>query len=174
MYGRVHRSQVEYRTSNIEYRINGGVLVKVILQTEVKALGKKGQVCEVADGYGRNFLLPRGLAVEATAGNIQDMTHKKAAEEKRKDNEKQAALNLAQKLNELIIEVITKTGEGGRLFGSVTNKEIAETLKKRYAIDLDKRKLEVKEPIKSLGNYVIQVKLHPEVIAKLQVQVIGS
>ncbi len=148
--------------------------MKVILQAEVKALGKKGQVCEVADGYGRNFLLPRGLAVEATTGNIQDMAHKKAAEEKRKDKEKQTALTLAQRLQELIIEVTTKTGEGGRLFGSVTNKEIAETLKKRYAIDLDKRKLEVKEPIKALGTYVIQVKLHPDVIAKIQVQVIGS
>ncbi|MFZ3103015.1 MAG: 50S ribosomal protein L9 [Desulfitobacteriaceae bacterium] len=148
--------------------------MKVILQTEVKALGKKGQVCEVAEGYGRNYLLPRGLAVEATTGNIQDMAHKKASEEKRKEKEKQTALDLAKRLNELIIEVITKTGEGGRLFGSVTNKEIAETLKKRYAIELDKRKLEVKEPIKTLGSYVIQVKLHPDVIAKLQVQVIGS
>jgi large subunit ribosomal protein L9 len=148
--------------------------VKVILLTEVKGLGKKGQVCEVADGYGRNFLLPRGLAVEATAGNIQDMAHKKAAEEKRRENEKQMALVLAERLNKLIVEVTTKTGEGGRLFGSVTNKEIAEALKKRYNIDLDKRKIEVKEPIKTLGDYVIPVRLYPDIIAKVQVQVVEA
>lgn len=148
--------------------------MKVILLTEVKALGKKGQVCEVADGYARNFLLPRGLAVEATSGNMQDMAHKKAAEEKRKDNEKQTALVLAERLNKLNVEVTTRIGEGGRLFGSVTNKEIAETLKKRYSIDLDKRKIEVKEPIKTLGNYVIQVRLYPDITAKVQIQVIEA
>jgi large subunit ribosomal protein L9 len=148
--------------------------VKVILLTDVKALGKKGQVCEVADGYGRNFLLPRGLAVEATAGNMQDMAHKKAAEEKRKENEKQMALVLAERLNKLTVEVKTKIGEGGRLFGSVTNKEIAETLKKSYNIDLDRRKIEVKEPIKALGNYVIQIRLYPDITAKLQVQVVET
>lgn len=148
--------------------------MKVILLTEVKALGKKGQVCEVADGYARNFLLPRGLAVEATSGNMQDMAHKKAAEEKRKENEKQMALVLAERLNKLTVEVTTRIGEGGRLFGSVTNKEIAETLKKRYSIDLDKRKIEVKEPIKALGNYVIQVRLYPDITAKVQIQVIEA
>lgn len=148
--------------------------MKVILLTEVKALGKKGQVCEVADGYARNFLLPRGLAVEATSGNMQDMAHKKAAEEKRKENEKQMALVLAERLNKLTVEVTTRIGEGGRLFGSVTNKEIAETLKKRYSVDLDKRKIEVKEPIKALGNYVIQVRLYPDITAKVQIQVIEA
>ncbi|MDD2233330.1 MAG: 50S ribosomal protein L9 [Desulfitobacteriaceae bacterium] len=148
--------------------------MKVILLTEVKALGKKGQVCEVADGYARNFLLPRGLAVEATSGNMQDMAHKKAIEEKRKENEKQMALVLAEKLNKLTVEVATRIGEGGRLFGSVTNKEIAEMLKKRYSIDLDKRKIEVKEPIKALGNYVVQVRLYPDIVAKVQIQVIEA
>lgn len=154
--------------------IKGGIPLRVILRADVKALGKKGQVCEVADGYARNFLFPKGLAVEATAGNVQDLAHKKAAEEKRKEKEKQDAFNLAAKLNSLAVEIATKTGEGGRLFGSVTSKEIAEALKKRYGLELDKRKLELKEPIKALGEYTVSAKLHPEVSAQIQVRVIGS
>jgi large subunit ribosomal protein L9 len=148
--------------------------VKVILLNDVKGVGKKGQICEVADGHARNFLLPRKLAVEATTGNVQDLAQKKAAEDKRKDKEKQMAQILAQKLDKLVVEVATKTGEGGRLFGSVTNKEIAETLKKIHGIDLDKRKIEVKEPIKALGSYVVQVKLYPDITSKLQVQIVES
>ncbi|HWQ89736.1 MAG TPA: 50S ribosomal protein L9 [Desulfitobacteriaceae bacterium] len=148
--------------------------MKVILLNDVKGVGKKGQICEVADGHARNFLLPRKLAIEATTGNVQDLAQKKAAEDKRKDKEKQMAHILAQKLDQLVVEVATKTGEGGRLFGSVTNKEIAETLKKIHGIDLDKRKIEVKEPIKALGNYVVQVKLYPDIISKLQVQIVES
>lgn len=148
--------------------------MKVILKADVKGTGKKGQICEVADGYARNFLLPKGLAIEATAGNVQDIANKKASEERRKEKEKQAAQDLASKLEALVVEVVSKTGEGGRLFGSVTNKEIAETLKKRYSIDVDKRKLELKEPIKTLGTYTVHAKLHPEVNAKFQVQVTGA
>ncbi|HWQ42013.1 MAG TPA: 50S ribosomal protein L9 [Desulfosporosinus sp.] len=147
--------------------------MKVILQADVKGTGKKGQVFEVADGYARNFLFPKKLAVEATAGNIQDISHKKVLEERRKEKEKQDAVELADKLNALLIEVKTKTGEGGRLFGSVTSKEIADDLKKQHGIEVDKRKLELKEPIKSLGNFEVQVKIHPDVIAKLQVHVVA-
>ena len=148
--------------------------MKVILKEDAKAVGKKGQVCEVADGYARNFLFPKGLAVEATSGSLQDLAHKKAAEEKRKDKEKQDASELASRLNSLVVEVGTKTGEGGRLFGSVTTKEIADALKKNYGIELDKRKLELKEPIKALGEYTLAAKLHPEVSARIQVKVIAS
>ncbi len=149
-------------------------MMKVILKADVKALGKQGQVCEVADGYARNFLFPKGLAVEATSGSLQDLAHKKVVEEKRKEKEKQNANELANRLNSLIVEVGTKTGEGGRLFGSVTTKEIADSLKKNYGIELDKRKLELKEPIKALGEYTIVAKLHPEVSARIQVKVIAS
>ena len=145
--------------------------MKVILQADVKGTGKKGQVFEVADGFARNFLFPKKLAVEATTGNIQDISHKKVLEERRKEKEKQDALELANKLNALVIEVKTKTGEGGRLFGSVTSKEIAEDLKKQHGIVVDKRKLELKEPIKALGNFEVHVKIHQDVIAKLQVHV---
>lgn len=148
--------------------------MKVILKTDVKALGKKGQVFEVSDGYARNFLFPKGLALEATSGNLNDLASKKVNEERKKEKEKQEAQALATKLSSIIVEVSTKTGEGGRLFGSVTNKEIAEALKTKHGIELDKRKLEMKEPIKTLGTFTVQAKLHPEVTAQLQVQVKAS
>lgn len=147
--------------------------MKVILQTDVKGTGKKGQILEVADGFARNFLFPKKLAIEATTGNIQDVSHKKAVEQRRKEKEKEDAIKLGDKLNALLIEVKTKTGEGGRLFGSVTSKEIAEALKKQHKIEVDKRKLEIKEPIKTLGKFEVYVKVHPEVVAKLQVHVSG-
>jgi large subunit ribosomal protein L9 len=146
--------------------------MKVILQADVKGTGKKGQVFEVADGYARNFLFPKKLAIEATAGNIQDIKHKKALEDLRKGKEKEAAVELAGKLNALMIEVKTKTGEGGRLFGSVTSKEIADVLKNQHGVNVDKRKLELREPIKALGNYEVHVKIHPDVSAKLRVHVV--
>lgn len=145
--------------------------MKVILQADVKGTGKKGQVFEVADGYARNFLFPKKLATEATTGNIQDVTHKKVLEENRKGREKEVAVELADKLNTLLIEIKTKTGEGGRLFGSVTSKEIADALKKQHGFEVDKRKLELKEPIKALGNYEVPIKIHPDVIATLKVHV---
>jgi len=147
--------------------------MKVILQTDVKGTGKKGQILEVADGYARNFLFPKKLAIEATTGNIQDISHKKALEDRRKIKEKEDAVQLGNRINSLLIEVKTKTGEGGRLFGSVTSKEIAEALKRQHGLEVDKRKLDIKEPIKALGNYEIHVKIHPDVTAKLQILVVG-
>ncbi|CAA7599785.1 Ribosomal protein L9, C-terminal domain [Acididesulfobacillus acetoxydans] len=148
--------------------------MKIILVSDVKGTGKKGQVLEVADGYARNFLFPRGLALAATESNMQDLVNKKASEEKRKEKEKQLALDLAGKLRPLVVEVGAKTGEAGRLFGSVTNKEIADTLKQRYALDVDKRKLELREPIKALGTYSVHARLHPDVSAEFRVRVIAS
>lgn len=145
--------------------------MKVILQADVKGTGKKGQILEVADGFARNFLFPKKLAVEATTGNLQDISHKKALEDRRKEKEKEEAVQLGQKVNTLQVEVTTKTGEGGRLFGSVTSKEIAEALKKQHGLDVDKRKLDIKEPIKALGSYEVPLKIHPEVTAKLKVVV---
>ncbi len=147
--------------------------MKVILQSDVKGTGKKGQILEVADGFARNFLFPKKLAIEATTGNIQDVSHKKEVEQRRKEKEKEDAIKLGVKLNALLIEVKTKTGEGGRLFGSVTSKEITEALKKQHGIEVDKRKLEIKDPIKTLGDFEVHVKVHPEVVAKLQVHVSG-
>lgn len=148
--------------------------MKVIFQADVKGTAKKGQILEVADGFARNFLFPKKLAIEATSGNIEDISHKKALEERRKQQQKEEALQLAEKLKVLIVEVKTKTGESGRLFGSVTSKEIADALKKQHQIELDKRKLELKEPIKALGSFQVQVRIHPDVIANLQVHVSGA
>jgi len=143
--------------------------MRVILKEDVKSLGKKGKICDVSDGYARNYLLPRGLAVEATTGNVQDLAHKEKREEKRKQNEKQAALDLSNILAELSLIIYVKAGEKGRLFGSVTNKEIAEVLEKEHKIKLDRRKIELKEPIKTIGEHVINVKLHPEITGNLKI-----
>jgi len=147
--------------------------VKVILKEDVKALGKKGKVCEVSDGYARNFLIPKGLAVEATQGNVQDLAHKQKQEEQRKQKEKQAAIDLAAKIGAMQVVLNVKVGEKGRLFGSVTNKEIAEVLDKKYQLKIDKRKIEMKEPIKTTGELTVLVRLHPEVYGNLKIKVEG-
>ncbi|NLM22280.1 MAG: 50S ribosomal protein L9 [Peptococcaceae bacterium] len=145
--------------------------MRVILKQDVKSLGKKGQICEVSDGYARNYLIPRNLAVEATEGNVQDLAHKKKQEELRRQKEKKEAIDLAAKIESLNIVIKVKVGEKGRLFGSVTNKEIADVLEKEYQLKIDKRKIEIKEPFKSLGEYEVVVKLHPEVTASIKIKV---
>lgn len=145
--------------------------MKVILKEDVKTLGKKGKVCEVSDGYARNFLIPRGLAMEATQGNVQDLAHKQKQEDMRKQKEKQEALDLCERIKTLDIIIKVKVGEKGRLFGSVTNKEIADVLDKEYKLKLDKRKIEVKESIKGLGEFPVTVKLHSEVTANLSIKI---
>lgn len=143
--------------------------MKVILKADVKSLGKKGKVCEVSDGYARNFLIPRGLAVAATDGNVQDLAHKQKQEDLRRQKERQAAEELKNKIEQMKIILKVKVGEKGRLFGSVTNKEIAETLETVYKIKIDKRKIEVKDPIKNIGEHSVSIKLHPEVAGNLSV-----
>jgi large subunit ribosomal protein L9 len=145
--------------------------MKVILKEDVKSLGQRGKICEVSDGYARNYLLPRGLAVEATSGNVQALAHKQKQEEQRRQKEKQAALELASKIANMDVVMQVKVGEKGRLFGSVTNKEIAEVLEKEHNLKLDRRKIELKEAIKAIGEHVIKVKLHSEVSADLKVKV---
>lgn len=145
--------------------------MKVILKQDVKGLGKKGKICEVSDGYARNYLIPRGLAIEATEGNVQDLAHKQKQEELRRQKEKEEAMKLAAKIETLEVVIKVKVGEKGRLFGSVTNKEIADVLEKEYQLKLDKRKIEIKEPFKSLGEYEATVKLHPEVTANMKIKV---
>jgi large subunit ribosomal protein L9 len=148
--------------------------MKVILKEDVKALGKKGKVCEVSDGYARNFLIPKGMAIEATNGNIQDLAHKQKQEDLRKKKEKDEAEALKNKLESLQVLLKVKVGDKGKLFGSVTNKEVADVLGQAYGIKLDKRKIEVKEPIKALGNYIVTAKLHPDVSAELKISVEGA
>ena len=145
--------------------------MKVILLQDVKGQGKKGQLIDVSDGYARNFLLPRKLAQEATADNINTMKmNDKAAQEKRQ-KEREQALALSKVLKEMTLTVTAKGGGAGRLFGSVTNAEIADALQKQHKIDLDKRKIVLKEPIKNVGTYTVTCKLGYEVNAELTVEI---
>lgn len=145
--------------------------MKIILKEDVKALGKKGQVCIVSDGYARNYLIPRGLAIEATQGNVQDLAQKQKQETLKKEKEKLTARELAVKIENISVKIKVKAGDKGKLFGSVTNKEISEVLEKEYLIKLDKRKIELKEPVKATGEYSVPVRIHPDITAILKVEV---
>ncbi|AHV99699.1 50S ribosomal protein L9 [Paenibacillus sabinae] len=145
--------------------------MKVIFIKDVKGQGKKGQIKEVSEGYATNFLLPRGMARPATEGNMKTLENQTAAEVRRKEQEKEEAQKLGEKLSELALTLKAKAGEGGRLFGAITSKQIAEALTKQNGITIDKRKIELDEPIRHLGTTQVQVKLHTEVKAVLKVQV---
>ena len=132
--------------------------MKVILTADVKGQGKKGELVSVSDGYARNFLLPRGLAKEASADNLNDMRQKNEAEEHRIAVERAEAAAIAEKLKDKHVKLTAKGGEGGRLFGSVTGKDIAEALAAQYGVTVDKKKL-VCEDIKAFGSYKVEVKL---------------
>ncbi len=145
--------------------------MKVILLQDVKGQGKKGQLVDVSDGYARNFLLPRKLAQEATADNINTMKMNDKAMQEKRQKEREAALALSKVLKEMTLVVTAKGGGAGRLFGSVTNAEISDALAKQHDIQLDKRKIVVKEPIKNVGTYNVTCKLGYEVNAELRVEI---
>ena len=145
--------------------------MKVILLEDVKALGKKGQVVNVSDGYARNLLLPKKLGVEATGKNMNDLKLQKNNEKKVAQENLDAAKELAAELSAGKVELAIKVGEGGRTFGSVSSKEIAVAVKDQMQLDIDKKKIQLKESIKSLGTHIVTVKLHPEVSAELKVVV---
>ena len=145
--------------------------MKVILLKDLKGTGKKGEVVNVSDGYARNFLFPKGVAKEATDGNIKVLKEQKTAQKIKEDNELEESKELAKKMGELTIMLFSKAGEGGRLFGSVTSKDIAEALNKKHGIKIDKRKILMDEPIKVLGATNVKIKVHPEVTAQIKVQV---
>lgn len=146
-------------------------MMKVILQQDVKGIGKKGDVKEVAEGHARNYLFPRKLAIEATQGNLNTHSAQEKSKQKKAQEELAAAQALAEKLGAEKITLQAKAGEGGRLFGAVTNKQVAEALaKKKYKID--KRKIMMDEPIRTLGVTQVAIKLHPEVQATVHVQVV--
>lgn len=145
--------------------------MKIILQQDVKALGKKGDLVEVSDGYARNFILPKKLGVEANNANLNDLKLKKANEEKVAAENLAKAQELKKELEGKIINVAIKSGEGGKTFGAVTGKEIAQAAKEQYGFEVDKKKIVLKESIKNLGTYEVPLKLHPKVTATLRVQV---
>ena len=146
--------------------------MKVILQQDVKGQGKKGQMIEASDGYARNFLLPRKLAVPATAENINTMKMQEKAKKAQEAAEKAEAQAIAEKLSGLTVKVVAKGGNGGRLFGAVTSKEISDALKAQHNIDIAKTKIVQEEPIKAFGGYKLKVKLGYEITGTLSVMVV--
>lgn len=144
--------------------------MKVILLQDVKGQGKKGEIKDVAEGYARNYLLPRGLAVEASGGHLKQHKQQEELAAGKKAKVLAAAQAVAAKMDGLNVEIQARVGEGGRLFGSVTSADIASALKKR-GFTVDKRKIELMEPIKSLGTFPVRVKLHPDVEVRLEVLV---
>lgn len=145
--------------------------MKVILQVDVKKIGNKGDVVEVAEGYGRNYLLPRGLAVEANPGNLRQVAEVKKAESSKVDRELKEAEKIGSTLQDKKVNVSAKVGEGGRLFGSITTQDIAEQLRRQLSVEIDKRKIDVKEPIKTLGSHPVTVKVHPKIHVSVTVEV---
>ena len=139
--------------------------MEVVLLEDVKALGKKGQVVKVNDGYARNFILPKKLGVEATSKNLNDLKLQKANAEAKK---------LAEEIDRMSVTVSIKAGEGGRAFGSVSTKEIAKAVKDQLKLDIDKKKMVLPEPIKSIGSFEVPIKLHKEVTARLSVKVVEA
>lgn len=145
--------------------------MKVILQQEVKKLGKAGEILEVSEGYARNFLLPKQLAIPATSTNVNAVQQKKASEQRKAAQANDEAKVMAAQLSKVSVKLSVKLGEGGKLFGSITAKDVADALKEQYGIDMDKRKIEIKEAIKALGTYPVTVRLHPEIAAKIELVV---
>ncbi|MCR5002094.1 MAG: 50S ribosomal protein L9 [Lachnospiraceae bacterium] len=145
--------------------------MKVILLEDIKSLGKKGDVVDVSDGYAKNFLITKKKGVEANSKNLNDLKLKKANDEKVAAQNLQDAKDMAASIGEKTVVVRLKAGEGGKTFGSVSSKEIAEEAKKQHNLELDKKKIIINDPIKSIGTYEVTVKLHPEVTGKLRVKV---
>ncbi|MEA3423943.1 MAG: 50S ribosomal protein L9 [Bacillota bacterium] len=145
--------------------------MKVILLKDIKGTGKKGDTIDTSDGHARNFLIPRKFAVEATESNLRELNFRKANIEKLKRNELENAKAFARELSEKKIEIITKAGEGGKLFGSITSKDLADEMRNKYNIDIDKKKIVLKNSIKEIGTFDIEVKVYPNVKANIKVTI---
>lgn len=148
--------------------------MKVILLDNIKGVGKKDEVITASDGYARNFLFPKNLAVEANTENMSKLNAKKNSQQFKKNTEKENAEKIKQKINEIVLIIKVKSGESGKIFGGVTAKEISENLKNQFKIEVDKKKIEVKETIKNLGVFNVNVKLFEGVNAVLKVSVVSE
>jgi len=148
--------------------------MKVILTREIKGVGRPDDVVNVSEGYARNYLFPRKLAVPATDANLAELAKRRKAEELRGEKIKEEAKDLASRLSEVTVTVKHKVGSGTKLYGAVTPADIVEALEKQTGIKLDKRKIEIEEPIKSVGTYEVPVRLHREAVAHLKVEVVGE
>ena len=147
--------------------------MKVILKADIKGVGKKNEIINASDGYARNFLFPKNLAVEANAENMSKLQAQKDATQFRKNNEKEDAKKLAEKLTKIMVRIEVKAGENGKIFGGVSSKDIAENLEKQHNIKIDKKKIDLKETIKTLGMFSVDVKLYEGVLGKIKVDVRG-
>jgi large subunit ribosomal protein L9 len=145
--------------------------VRVILKREVRGLGRPGEVKDVADGYAQNFLIPKGLAIEATAGEMKHLSQERQADKLKKDRAHADAEELAKRLATTTLMFRLKAGKDGKTFGSVTNKDIAETLKAEHGIDVDRTKITLTEPLRSLGAHSVEIRLAPDIRAKVMVAV---
>ena len=148
--------------------------MKVILKVDIKGVGKKDEVINASDGYARNFLFPKGLAVEANAENMSKLKARQDSNAYKKSQEKEEAQRIAEKLSKILLKVPVKVGENGKIFGGVSAKEISDLLKKEYKIEVDKKKIELKETIKTLGVRTVTIKLYEGVIGNLKIDVIGA
>ncbi|MGI5836632.1 MAG: 50S ribosomal protein L9 [Chloroflexota bacterium] len=148
--------------------------MKVVLLKDIQGVGKEGQVKEVADGYARNFLLPKGLAAIATPGTLKDLEIKQAAERKRQAKIDEEMRELAKKISDSSITVRSKVGEGGKLYGSITNADVAEAIESQLGQTVDKRKIEIEEPIRHVGEYKIPIKLSKNVDTTVNLIVQGE
>ena len=147
--------------------------MKVILKADIKGVGKKNEVINASDGYARNFLFPKNLAVEANAENMSKLKAQNEATQFRKDTEKEDAKKVAEKLTKLMVRVQVKAGENGKIFGGVSTKDISENLEKQHKIKIDKKKVDLKETIKTLGVHLVDVKLYEGVLGKIKVDVVS-
>lgn len=148
--------------------------MKVILLNDIKGVGKKDQVIEASDGYARNYLFPKKLALEANNENMSKLKAKQASNQFKKDTEKKEAEELANKLKGIMLKIKVKAGENGKIFGGVTSKEISEGLKREYNIDIDKKKINLNETVKTLGMLTVDIKLFEGVIGKLKVDIVSE
>lgn len=148
--------------------------MKVILQQDVKKVGSKGDIVEVSEGYGRNFLLPKKLAVEATAANLETAKQKANSAARKKQQATDEARLLATQLEKVSVKVAVRIGEGGKLFGSVTGKDVADALAKEHGIDVDRRKISLKSEVTGAGEYEAVIKVHPEIQSTIRVLVVAE
>lgn len=148
--------------------------MKVILKADIKGVGRKDEVINASDGYARNFLFPKNLAVEANNENMAKLKAKQNSMKFQKDQEREEALEIADKLSKILVKIKVKAGENGKIFGGVSAKEIAQELEKEYQIKVDKKKIDLKDTIKTLGMQIIEIKLFEGVIGKLKIDVISE
>lgn len=148
--------------------------MKVILMQDIKKIGKKDEIINASDGYARNYLLPKGLAVEANSENLSKLQGRNDSKQHKKDVQKEEAIEIANKLKNIELRIEVKAGENGKIFGGVSTKEIADKLEKDYNIKIDKKKIELKEAIKTLGKFNINVKLFEDVIGTISINIINK